>query len=150
MKVYNESKTQILTEYDERLGTLKPEVDIIHHKEVPYVEEQGHYEVVKEYANGGKDIEWVVDVKGQEHVDAYDEEEQIFIYIPFTEKEIQDIEFKKELQEIQQWFLDNDWKVNKIITKEWSETDERWIEYLMERSVKRARQDFINEELEGM
>lgn len=48
---------------------------------------------------------------------------------------------KEELWEIQKWFSDNDWKVNKIVVGEWTTDDERWINYLAERQVKRKRQD---------
>ena len=48
---------------------------------------------------------------------------------------------KEELWEIQKWFSDNDWIVNKIVVGEWTTDDERWINYLAERKAKRARQD---------
>ena len=48
---------------------------------------------------------------------------------------------QEELWEIQKWFSDNDWIVNKIIVGEWTTDDERWINYLAERKAKRARQD---------
>lgn len=48
---------------------------------------------------------------------------------------------QEELWEIQKWFSDNDWVVNKIIVGEWTTDDERWINYLAERKAKRARQD---------
>ena len=48
---------------------------------------------------------------------------------------------KEELWEIQKWFSDNDWVVNKIVVGEWSIDDERWLNYLAERKEKRARQD---------
>lgn len=69
----------------------------------------------------------------------------------FTYTKIEDYEsrkelykLKKELSEIQQWLKDNDWKVNKIVIGEWTTDDSRWIEYIEERSKKRARQDEIN------
>lgn len=46
-----------------------------------------------------------------------------------------------KLVTIKQWFQENDWKVNKIVTGEWQETDERWTSYLEERTIKRAEQD---------
>lgn len=52
---------------------------------------------------------------------------------------------KIELDEIQVWLLRNDWIPNKIITGEWESTDERWLQYLEERKVKRDRQDELNE-----
>lgn len=50
-----------------------------------------------------------------------------------------------ELDEIQVWLSKNDWIPNKIITGEWKATDERWLQYLEERKVKRARQDELKE-----
>ena len=52
---------------------------------------------------------------------------------------------RDELKAIHQWLADNDWKVNKIITNEWGIDDERWLEYLAERTAKRARRDEILE-----
>lgn len=52
---------------------------------------------------------------------------------------------KEELCEIRKWFSDNDWIVNKIVVGEWSTNDERWLNYLAERQVKRARQDELNQ-----
>ena len=48
---------------------------------------------------------------------------------------------KEELWDIQKWFSDNDWIVNKIVVGEWTTDDERWLNYLAERKEKRARQD---------
>ena len=53
--------------------------------------------------------------------------------------------YKQELREIQQWFKDNDWKVNKIVIGEWEKSDSRWLDYILERTAKRARQDELNE-----
>lgn len=49
----------------------------------------------------------------------------------------------RELNQIRQWLADNDWKVNKIVIGEWSIEDPRWLAYIEERAVKRARQDEI-------
>ena len=54
---------------------------------------------------------------------------------------------QEELWEIQKWFSDNDWIVNKIVVGEWTTDDERWLNYLAERKVKRARQDELNQTL---
>ena len=52
--------------------------------------------------------------------------------------------YKQELNEIKQWFINNDWKVNKIVIGEWETSDERWTSYLAERTIKRNRQDEIH------
>lgn len=51
------------------------------------------------------------------------------------------IQYENEILNINKWFLDNDYKINKVFIGEWLSTDSRWIEYLKERSVKRSRQD---------
>ena len=44
-------------------------------------------------------------------------------------------------QEALKWLSDNDWKVNKRLLGEWSETDDRWLQYLAERAKMRAQYD---------
>lgn len=51
---------------------------------------------------------------------------------------------RSELEEINIWLQENDWKVNKIVIGEWEVTDPRWIDYLSERANKRERQDELN------
>jgi hypothetical protein len=67
-----------------------------------------------------------------------------FVHETFEGIDTTQDDLKAELTGIQQWFVDNDWKPNKIITDEWTTDDPRWIQYLSEREIKRARQDEIN------
>ena len=87
MKVYNEDKTQILTEYDLTVGELIESTITVTTPEIKGVEEIGHYEVLQEYPNGGKDVKWVVDIEGVEYQPARTYEEEILVYVPFTEEE---------------------------------------------------------------
>lgn len=89
MKVYNENKTKELKEYDLEKGYLKDDTITIHHEAIEEIKEEGHFETVREYPNGGKDVEWIVDKKGVEGKDAYDEEINIQIYIPYTKEELE-------------------------------------------------------------
>ncbi len=66
-------------------------------------------------------------------------------YVTEQEARKQKVAYRKELNEIQVWFKENDWKPNKIITGEWTEDDQRWKDYLQERTIYRARQDELNE-----
>jgi hypothetical protein len=61
----------------------------------------------------------------------------------YQEDEVNEL-LQLELEQIQIWLKQNDWKPNKITTGEWTTDDPRWIQYLSEREVKRARQDEIN------
>lgn len=62
-------------------------------------------------------------------------------FIISTESE--ECKLNSELSKIQRWFKDNDWKPNKIVTGEWTTNDQRWLDYLAERIIKRNRQDEI-------
>lgn len=71
------------------LGKLIEEkILVAHHEAISPIQEEGHWEIVAEYPNGGRDVEWVIDVKGVEGKEAWDEWEEIYRYIPFTEEEL--------------------------------------------------------------
>ena len=90
MRIFDENKTIELTNYDREKGYLKPDkLFIAHHEAVEAVEEQGHYETIAEYPNGGKAVEWVVDVEAVEAKEAYDEYEDIQVFVPYTTEEIE-------------------------------------------------------------
>ena len=88
MEVYNQNKTEILTEYDLTKGYLTTDYidEII--PEVQAVQEQGHYVTIAEYPNGGNDVEWVVDVAGAEYQPERIEKVPITVYVPFTEEQL--------------------------------------------------------------
>ena len=74
---------------DLELGYLQDShIHVAHHPAIEAVEEQGHYEVIAEYPNGGKDVKWVVDVEGVEAVEAWDEYEDILRYVLYSEEEL--------------------------------------------------------------
>ena len=89
MKVFNENKTVELTEYDLTKGHLLPDkLFVAHHEAQRELAEIWHYEVVREYSNGGKIVEKVIDRPAVQGHDAYDEYEDINVYIPYTEAEL--------------------------------------------------------------
>lgn len=91
MKIYNQDKTNILTEYDLDKGYLKDDyIDIIL-PEIQEVKEQGHYEVIKEYENNGKDVKWVVDVEGVKYQPKRTVKEHIKVYVLYNKEEMLDI-----------------------------------------------------------
>lgn len=104
MKVYNKEKTQILSEYDLTKGYLIEDTITINQPEIPAVEEQFHYETIKEYENGGKDVKKVVDVAGVEYQPAKTYVEEIYVYIPYTTNELAKQKAQQEIQELKEWF----------------------------------------------
>ena len=81
-----------LTTYDREKGHLVLETIVNHIEAVPGVKEEGHYHVLETYENGGVTAEYIVDVAGREAVPEHDEEEQIYRYTLYTEKELAEIE----------------------------------------------------------
>ena len=110
MKIYNQEKTQVLTEYDLEKGHL--ESDTITIPETPAVEEQSHIEVIAEYPNGGKEVKKVIDVVGQAYKPKH--EEEIVVYIPYTEEELQKFANEREIQECLKYLRDTDYIANKL------------------------------------
>lgn len=65
------------------------QIIIAHHPAQEYIPEQWHYEVIAEYPNGGKDVEKVIDVPGQQAREAWDEIEDILRWHWYTAEEIE-------------------------------------------------------------
>ena len=64
MRTFNQSKTKELTNLSmctDEIGYFVEDTLITYHEAIPGREEEGHYETVVEYPNGGKDVVWVVD-----------------------------------------------------------------------------------------
>lgn len=92
MDIYDEQGNPV-TDYDPAKGRLEMQKRIHHHEAVEAVEEQGHWETVAEYPEtGGKDVQWVVDAPGVEAREAWDEEETYWLYIPYTEEKLAQME----------------------------------------------------------
>ena len=88
MKVYNQKKTKELKDYDLELGYLVPDTLTIKHREVKEVKEEGHFKVLAEFPNGGKEVEWVVDKLGTPYQPPREEIVNIYIYVPYTQEEL--------------------------------------------------------------
>ncbi len=115
MDMYDEQGNPV-TDYDPAKGRLEMQKRMHHHEAVEAVEEQGHWETVAEYPEtGGKDVQWVVDAPGVEAREAWDEEETYWLYIPYTEEKLAQMEADrnqptpeervKELEEAQELLL---------------------------------------------
>lgn len=101
-----------LEDIDLNAGKLVDETITVHHDAVEGVEEVSHVEVLKEYYETGpdgtpvldedghkvvfgKDVKTIIDVPGVEAKDAYDEQEEIQRYIPYTAEELDKIAKEK-------------------------------------------------------
>lgn len=99
MRVFNKDKTQELKEYDLNKGHLElDKLFIRHHEAVEEIKEQWHYETIAEYPNGGRDVSKVIDVPYQTPQEKYDEYEDIYVYIPYTYEELEELNKPSELE----------------------------------------------------
>lgn len=101
MRTLDENNIELTEEeINLELGYLKPESILsIHHEATKEVKEVGHYEVIAEYPNGGKDVAWIIDVPGIEAKEAWDEYEDIQRYVLYTEEELAAREAEKKAKE---------------------------------------------------
>lgn len=111
MRIFDINNVEIF-EVDLTKGQLKKDrIFITHHDAVDCIEEQGHYVTIAEYPNGGKDVEWIIDVPGVQAADAWDEYEDILRFVPFTEIELA----ANRITELKQKLQDTDFHILKIV-----------------------------------
>ena len=135
-KVFNQDKTQELEEYDLTAGKLVADkLFVKHHEAVPEVvaktveekvaayqaegqsveQHDGKYFlVVAQYPNGGKDIAEIFPTQAVPAKEAYDEYEDIYVYIPYTEAELAAIAANKAISEAKAYLSKTDYIVLKI------------------------------------
>lgn len=96
MRILDKNNNEI-TSPDLEKGYLKPEnIVTAHHEAVEASPGKSHIEVVKEYANGGKDVITVWDEEPVKAKAAWDETEQIKRYISYTDEELAERQKTKE------------------------------------------------------
>jgi hypothetical protein len=111
MRIFDRNDTE-LEVFDETKGYLiEDRLLVNHHEAIVEVPEEGHWETLVEYPNGGKDVEWVVDVPGVKAQDAWDEYEDILRFIPFTELEL----VTNRIAELKQLLQNTDYNILKIV-----------------------------------
>lgn len=87
MKIYDENM-QPIENPDLMKGWLELKKRTVEHAAIIGVKEAGHYEVIAEYPNGGKDIAWVIDVPEVKAQKAWSEEVVYQVYHPYTQEEL--------------------------------------------------------------
>ncbi|MBQ8733061.1 MAG: hypothetical protein IJY76_01005, partial [Anaerotignum sp.] len=120
---YNKDKTEILEEYDLEKGYLKQDTMTIYHEAVIGQEEIGHYETIREYPNGGKDVEYVIDQPYIASRDAYSENKIIYVYIEYTTDDLKRIDAKKEMEQYKTLLSEKDYKAIKYAEGWYSEEE---------------------------
>jgi hypothetical protein len=111
MRIFDELDN-LLETFDETKGYLKNDsLFVRHHEAISAVEEQGHWETLAEYPNGGKDVDWVIDVPAVEAKEAWDEYEDILRFVPFSVEELAE----RRVADLKGKLFDTDYKILKIV-----------------------------------
>ena len=136
MNIYNENKTQIITEYDLSKGYLKNDFikEII--PEVKAVKEVYHYETIKEYPNGGKEVKKIIDIAGAPYQPEKVVETPILVYVKYTQQELNKI----RITELKRKLIETDYKAIKYAEGQISEED-----YAPIKAERQSWRDEINE-----
>lgn len=157
MRIFNEDKTVQMYLKEDRVedgnfidipdslicdltkGKLESDTLIKHIPEQQEIKEQSHYETIKEYPNGGKDVGKVIDVVGQPYTAEHDEVEDILVYKPYSEQEIKTIKNNNRIAELKQKLQETDYKAIK-----YSEGELSAEEYAETKAQRRAWREEIN------
>lgn len=129
-RVFNQDKTQELTDYDLSLGKLQEDKLVLTHHDavegktveenVAAAQADGKtvkqiggvwYVVTAAYENGGEDLSKVLPTEPKA---AWDETEDIYVYIPYTENELAVIAANKKISEAKAYLRETDYIVLKI------------------------------------
>lgn len=109
MRILDQNGIEMLeTDVDYEKGYLvKENIFVCHHEAVEAVVEEGHWETIREYPNGGKDVDWIIDVEAVEAKEAWDEYEDILRYTLYTSEELAEREAAKKEEKERQERIDS-------------------------------------------
>lgn len=116
MRILNLNGEQMQS-YDESKGYVEQEeINSEYHEAQEQVQQQSHYEVIKEYPQtGGKDVQEVIDVPYQPAREAYYDKETILRYHPYTDEQLTQIaEEKAEVEKQEQIKEDHENKLDSL------------------------------------
>lgn len=152
MKIYNETKTEIIENPNLELGELIDDTLTTHIPYSPKRERRVHEEVLAEYPNGGEETIEVVDEEEREEILEHDETEEIKVYIPYTEERLAKIkrtrELESELYTLKTWLSEHDYIGTKIATGR--ATVDEYKDEIAEMTVKADRINEIEAELASL
>lgn len=114
-----------------------------HHEAIEAVKEKGHWETVATYSNGGKDIEWVIDIPAVEAKEAYDEYEKILRFVEFTEEQLASI----RINALKRNLRDTDYHILKLM--EGATTLEKLSDVIKQRASWRKEINELEKTLKG-
>ena len=139
MLIYNEDKTKMLKveDCDTNKGYFKEDTLTINHPAIEGVEEEGHYETIAEYDNGGKDVIWVVDKPGIQASEEYDETVTVRVFIEYSEEELTERNRQQELTKWKDMLEATDYKAIKY-AEGWY-TEEEYLPIKLEREKMREK-----------
>jgi len=115
MRIFDETKTTELdgSKIDQTMGTLVEDKLTVHHEAIPAIVEQGHWVDIP-CPDGSVAQGWMVDVPPVPGVEAYDEVEDILVWKPYSETELEINSYQNEIYDQQDYLDTTDYVVSKI------------------------------------
>ena len=99
MRIFDKDKLFEIFDVDLTRGYLREDKRLVsHHEPVPDIPEKSHYAIDKVFKNGGVSYKKVVDSPAIPGKPAFDEYEDIYVYVPYSEDELKN----KRLDEIRE------------------------------------------------
>lgn len=136
MKIYDKDKKNIIENADLNKGYLVADkIFVKHHEAIPAIAGQGHRETIREYPNGSKDVQWVWDVEPVPAVAAYDEYEDIQVFIPYTDEDKQRLYKQRIVEKIRLKYDVND---EIALTNDKDSKPQEYAEYQAYRAICKA------------
>lgn len=111
MRIFDENNIEIKEPDISKGYLINDSLFSCHHEATEAIEEQGHWETIKEYPNGGKDVRWVVDKPAVQAREAWDEYEEIQRYVKFTASELA----QNRITELKNLLFETDYHILKIV-----------------------------------
>ena len=111
MRILDINNNEIVNPTPDMGNLIEEQILIASHPEQDFIKEEGHYEVIREYPNGGRDVKWIVDVPGQKACEAWDEYETILRLVPFSEVELAN----QRISSLKAYLEASDYNILKII-----------------------------------
>lgn len=111
MRILDENNIEIENPDFSKGYVVEENIFVRHHEAIEAKLETGRYEIVKEYPNGGKDVEFVIETPAVEAKEAWDEYETIKRFVPYTAEEIMHL----RIGELKGFLLETDYNILKIV-----------------------------------
>lgn len=111
MRIVDEDGNTINTPDYSRGYVVEDVLLLAHHEPVMGSKEKGHYETIRSYPNGGKEVRYIVDEPAVEERAAWDEYENVLRFVEYSEQDL----IERRITELKKFLLETDYQILKVV-----------------------------------